>query len=83
MKALKFNFSHPFKGNACLINCSNINQRRILSIDTENRNDFDISVDGCEDGKWQVILEWEFDGRPFSYRQNFDIKSRRLCDQQL
>ena len=80
MEALKFNFSHPFKGKACLINCSNGNDRRLLTIDTKNMNDFDIPLTGCKDGKWQIFLDWEFEGRSFSYKQDIDIKAC-ICDQ--
>ncbi len=78
MKFLRFNFCHPIKGNACLtplstrsLKCHNI------KIDSKNSNLIEIPINEFEEGKWKVVLEWEYEGKAFSHHKEFEIKKTR------
>ena len=76
MNTLKFNFGHPVKGNAVLIQQfikkPNFKKFRVDS----NGSDFlEIPVSSCADGKWKMILDWEYDNRMFSHIEEFEVKN--------
>jgi hypothetical protein len=75
MKSLKFNFCHPIKGNACLMLHSKYSSKcQNMLIDSKNSNLIEIPIDGCKEGKWSVVLNWEYDGSSFSHRKEFEVK---------
>jgi len=74
MKTIRFNFNHPMKGNAVLspVNCNGGSCRRIKVESTQN-NLLEIDVNDCNEGKWKLILDWEYDGRMFSHQEDFEV----------
>ncbi len=81
MKTLRFNFCHPVKGHACLLQLSGTRpERRHLEIDSRNSNILEIPVDDCSAGKWKIILDWEYDNRSFSHQEEFTVGEARLKD---
>lgn len=74
MKTLRFNFSHPVKGHACLLFLSDTKgQRKHIEIDSKNSNILEIPVGDCAAGRWKIILEWEYDNRSFSHQEEFTM----------
>jgi hypothetical protein len=72
MKFIKFNFSHPFKGRASLIQLNTkVPNSQSIMVDSEGL--LEIPIDGCQKGKWQLILDWQYDNRLFCYHQNFEV----------
>jgi hypothetical protein len=74
MKTISFNFNHPVKGNAILspVNCRGLCMR--LKVESSKDNSLEIPVSGCVEGKWKLTLDWEYDGRIFSHREDFEIR---------
>lgn len=75
MECLKFNFSHPFTGRARLIACENNHVETIKIEQDEISNDLEVPLADCKNGFWRIILDWEFEGRYFSYQQQFQISA--------
>ncbi|MBB5396903.1 hypothetical protein [Mucilaginibacter sp. AK015] len=75
MVALRFNFGHPFDGKVFLrkIGCA---QPWCQSIpyNSDGEHDFDVALPVAGDGTYQVILNWEFEGRSFSHESTITIK---------
>ena len=72
MKTLKFNFNHPFKGRACLLQVdTNAPQKKIIQIDNDGL--LEIPIEDCQTGKWKLILDWQYDDNSFCYQQNIDF----------
>ncbi|MGZ3871906.1 MAG: hypothetical protein ACXVJD_03250 [Mucilaginibacter sp.] len=79
MTSLKFNFSHPVKGRACLRRLSTgkpLSQQ--IVVDSNGENDFEVPLGQCEDGKYKFLLDWEYEGRHFSHLTEFLIDKQRL-----
>ncbi|MFA6247730.1 MAG: hypothetical protein WC615_12380 [Mucilaginibacter sp.] len=74
MKTISFNFNHPVKGNAILspVNCHGGLCMR-LKVESSKDNSLEIPVGSCKEGKWKLILDWEYDGRIFSHQEDFEI----------
>lgn len=77
--SLKFNFSHPFKGNVIIRRlCNGKSFCRHMLFDSKGEHNFEIPLSKCKDGKYRVILEWEFEGRNFFHQSEVLIKAQRL-----
>jgi hypothetical protein len=76
MKYLRFNFNHPFKGKASLIQLFTLKPivKNIL-VDTKLSNLVEIPIQDCEMGKWRVILDWDHDGRMFTHQEDFEVSN--------
>ena len=74
MKPIRFNFNHPVKGNAILspVNCKGGSCRR-MKVESAQNNQLEIPVNDCNEGKWKLILDWEYDGRMFSHQEYFEV----------
>jgi hypothetical protein len=74
MKSLHFNFSHPVNGHACLMPLTSprgtYHRIKVVSADD---NSLEVPVTNCHEGKWKLILDWEYDGRHFSFNEEFEI----------
>jgi hypothetical protein len=74
MKTIRFNFNHPVNGNAILtpinsIGCTPFRMRAESSKD----HSLEIPVNGCDEGKWRLTLDWEYEGRAFSHQEDFEV----------
>ncbi|MFD2872935.1 hypothetical protein ACFS5N_10685 [Mucilaginibacter ximonensis] len=79
MISLRYNFKHPFKGNVILRKTGFAQGwRQTMSFDSGSENDFDIHLQVNEDGDYQVILNWEFEGRSFSHESDITVKNGQL-----
>ena len=76
MKSIKFNFNHPVKGHASLVPLSSVNGqcRRVPVVSTDD-NLLEVPVTGCREGRWRLILDWEYNGQNFSHQEEFDISA--------
>ena len=74
MKALTFNFEHPFKGRAIikLIGSANAFCKRLL-LDSKENNLIEIPLNDFQSGKYEISLDWEVDHLFFAYRQTVEI----------
>lgn len=74
MKKLRFNFNHPVNGHACLVPLASLKgiYQRIKVISADD-NTLEVPVTNCQEGKWKLILDWEYDGRNFSFNEEFEI----------
>ncbi len=74
MKCLQFSFSHPVKGTACLtrISLQGVQDRRRLKFDTGENTELSLPIDDLPEGKWKLLLEWEYEERSFSHSSEFD-----------
>lgn len=76
MQTLKFNFGHPIKGHAVLIQLyiHKPNFKRFI-IDSKGSEYLEIPINGCDDGKWKILLDWEYENRSFSHIEEFEVNS--------
>lgn len=78
MKALTFNFSHPFRGRVCLM-LATANQAEVIKPKfNEANDDIEIPLENCADGLWKIILDWEFEGRSFSCQKHFLVDANEV-----
>lgn len=79
MPSLKFNFSHPVKGRACLRRlCSNAQSAQQILVDSKGKKDFEVTLGPCDDGRYRFILEWEYEDRQFTHLTEFLIHAQQL-----
>jgi hypothetical protein len=58
MKTLKFNFCHPVKVNAHLVQLNGTCTKCLhMSVDSGESNLLEIPIDQCGDGNWRIELE--------------------------
>jgi hypothetical protein len=78
MKKLRFNFNHPVIGHACLVplTCLKGIYQRIKVVSADD-NTLEIPVTNCNEGRWKLILDWEYDGKNFSFNEEFEIKAAK------
>ena len=74
MKNLQFNFNHPVNGHACLIPLASREgtYQRIYVVSADD-NTLEVPVTNCQAGKWKLILDWEYEGRNFTFNEEFEI----------
>src|SRR5580698_3847336 len=79
MKCAQFNFSHPVKGHACLtrLPAQQSPRCRCLEFDTGDSNDPILPLDDFAEGKWKVMLEWEYEKRYFTYSKEIELLPER------
>lgn len=83
MAQVQFNFDHPFQGKVWLrrTGCTTP-WCNMLHFDSKGKHDFEIPLDVPEDGIYQVLLDWEFEGRSFFYEAKIAIRDgRRIAEQ--
>lgn len=74
MENLRFCFDHPVKGHASLTLLQKAAPLVVhrQQFDTRESNELIISMQGYPQGKWGVVLEWEYEDRYFSHKREFD-----------
>ena len=78
MKFLNFDLGHPFKGHAQLLQLATATpNRHTVIIDSKKGNLLQIPIDSCADGKWQLTLNWEHDGKSYFHEQEFEVKNSK------
>ncbi|MDB5062134.1 MAG: hypothetical protein JWP67_1977 [Mucilaginibacter sp.] len=78
MKKLRFNFNHPVIGHVCLVPLTclkGIYQR--FKVTSADDHTLEIPVTNCHEGKWKLILDWEHDGKNFSFNEEFEITAAK------
>lgn len=79
MISLKFNFSHPFKGNVIIRRlCSGNPYCQHMKFDSKGNHNFEIPIEKCEDGRYRVVLDWEFEERNFIHQSDILIEAQQL-----
>lgn len=72
MKFLRFNFSHPFKGRAKLVQLDvAVPESQIILIDNDGA--LEIPIGSCQKGRWMLILDWQHEDSTFCYQENFEV----------
>jgi hypothetical protein len=75
MKFLNFNFGHPFKGHANLLQLATTTpSHHVVSINNEKDNLLQVPIGTCSIGKWRLTLDWEHDGKSYLHEQEFEVK---------
>ncbi len=75
MKFLNFNFGHPFKGHANLLQlATTTSNHHTVDINSEKGNLLQVPIDTCTNGKWRLTLDWEHDGKSYFHEQEFEVK---------
>ncbi|EHQ31046.1 hypothetical protein BDD43_4917 [Mucilaginibacter gracilis] len=78
MKFLRFNFCHPVKGNVHLTLLSKDTPKSQHSVfDSQETNLIEVPIDHCEDGKWKIELDWEYENEFFMHKKEFEIKAHK------
>lgn len=78
MPVLYMNFSHPVKGTASLKQLDPLKPQTLnILVDSKNSNEVEISTNQCLPGKWMMTLNWQYDGRSFSYNRPFEVKDKK------
>jgi len=79
MKTLKFNFSHPFKGNARINIPGKLNSpcKYFLS-DSKGSILIEIPLSGFQNGKYKHMPDWERDDQFFVHQQEFEIENQPI-----
>ncbi|CAN5443521.1 hypothetical protein BH09BAC6_BH09BAC6_32520 [soil metagenome] len=49
-----------------------------MLFDSKGENDFEIPLDECEDGKYKMILDWEFEERYFTHQTDFLVDKQKI-----
>ncbi|NNU33411.1 hypothetical protein HK413_03220 [Mucilaginibacter sp. S1162] len=76
MIALRYNFDHPFQGKVILRKTGYKHARcRAIYFDSADEHDFNITLQVDGDGTYQVVLNWEFEGRSFSHESSVTVKN--------
>ena len=73
MKTFKLDFCHPVKGLARFDCHSDKTLQKKISLDTKDSNILEISLNGFKKGIWNVILEWEFEGKDYMFKEEINI----------
>lgn len=82
MIALNYNFAHAFEGKVLLRKIDpGIVPVGHLQFDSKGLHDFAIPLDIQEDGRYQVTLDWEFEGRNFFHQSDILISSGKLVEE--
>ncbi|MEO3402896.1 hypothetical protein AAFN85_03275 [Mucilaginibacter sp. CAU 1740] len=75
MKALQLTFDHPVKGNLRLRALSAQEGRsKLQNFETDAAHVLKIETDELESGSWELVLEWEHEGRSFQHTQAFGVE---------
>ncbi|WP_158799542.1 hypothetical protein [Pedobacter sp. L105] len=79
MKTLTFSFDHPVAVKV-FFNCmSDVSIKQpIKFLRSDESGSLTIPVDDCPEGSWEVMLEWNHDGRDFCMQKNFKLKGALL-----
>ena len=66
-------FHHPIKGVLRLFkkdaNCAS----HVIAIDTKESETLHLSLGGIAQGDWNLVLNWEYEEKQFSYNRNIFI----------
>jgi len=74
MKTLVFNFLHPVKGIASLMPVEPVNNKeQHIKFDSNGSNTLEVPVDVCKEGKWEIVLEWEYQGQNYCHHKEFEV----------
>ena len=77
MKHLRFNFCHPVKVHANITRLFTSNpERHSITVDSKDSNLVEIPLKGYNEGKWKIILDWEYEGQTFTHQKEFEIKKK-------
>ncbi|NHA02569.1 hypothetical protein G7092_02110 [Mucilaginibacter sp. HC2] len=76
MKTLQLTFEHPVKGNLRFRALSGQTDRLLTlrPFDTGQGHLLKIETDELENGRWELILEWEHEDRNFQHTQVFEVE---------
>jgi len=79
MPVLHLTFNHPVKGTASLKQLGLSKSRTLnVMIDSEHSNQVEIQTGQCVPGKWLMTLNWQYDGRSFSYNRPFEVSEKSI-----
>ncbi|WP_460694303.1 hypothetical protein [Mucilaginibacter puniceus] len=77
MKYLRFNFCHPVKVHANMVQLLLPKPEcHSFTIDSNDNHLVEIPLTGYSEGKWKVMLDWEYDGQVFTHQKEFEIKKQ-------
>jgi hypothetical protein len=47
-----------------------------IVIDSNENNLVEIPLSGYSEGKWKIMLNWEYEGQTFTHQKEFEIKGK-------
>jgi hypothetical protein len=72
MKYLRFNFCHPVKVHANMVQLLSPQPKyHSITIDSNENNLIEIPLAGYSEGKWKIMLDWEHEGQVFTHQKEF------------
>jgi hypothetical protein len=75
MKFLNFDFGHPFKGHANLLQLATATpNHHTVSINSKKGNLLQVPIGNCSNGKWRLTLDWEYEGGNYFHEEEFEVK---------
>ncbi len=48
-----------------------------FKFDSKETNLIEVPIDHCEDGRWKIELDWEYENKFFTHKKEFEIKAHR------
>ena len=80
MKYLRFNFCHPVKVHANMVQLlTSKPERHNMVVDSNENNLVEIPLTGYSEGKWKIILNWEYEDQIFTHQKEFEIKKKEAA----
>lgn len=77
MKYLRFNFCHPVKVHANMVQLLLPQPKyHSITINSNDNNQVEIPLTGYSEGKWKIMLDWEYEGQVFTHQKEFEIKKQ-------
>jgi hypothetical protein len=76
METLKFNFSHPFKGNARIAMPGKLNASyNHFLLDSKGSNLIETPLTYFQKGGYKIVPDWKYGNPSFVHQQEFEIKN--------
>ena len=77
MKTLRFNFFHPFKGNARINMPGKLNSPgNCFLLASRGINLIEIALIGFQDGVYKIAPDWGYGNQSFIHQREFEIKNQ-------
>lgn len=73
MNNFKMVFSHPIKGEVRIYKRGEKCAAHIIDVDTKESRSLDVSLMGIAKGKWELMLNWKYDEKQYSYKRSISI----------
>ena len=73
MKNFRINFCHPVKGVIKLFKKEILSSAYQIPVHTDEGDRLNVSLSKIPIGEWNIVLEWEYEEKQYSYRRQISI----------